>query len=100
MRGCMMSVVAAFAVASLCQNFTGRGVVVWCQEHENAFHVGIQFTSLRDTFQARMVEQLCQIELYRREVAQQEDRCLSSEQAAAEWIEHYAEEFNRHFPLS
>ena len=40
-----------------------------------------------------MVAQICQIEDYKRGVAQHEGRALSSEEAAREWIGTYAEEF-------
>jgi hypothetical protein len=36
-----------------------------------------------------MVEQICFIEHYKNEVLETEGRALTSEQAAAEWIEKY-----------
>tara|TARA_R110001592_G_scaffold59660_13_gene181124 strand:+ start:5431 stop:5568 length:138 start_codon:yes stop_codon:yes gene_type:complete len=44
-----------------------------------------------------MVEQVCQIENYRREVKKREGRELDPEEAAVEWIAAYAEDFNRRF---
>lgn len=89
-----------FAVPSLCAEYIGRGMVVWCDVADSNYEVGIQFLSHRDTFQARMVEQLCQIEHYRREVEHQEGRFMDGEQAASEWICRHAEEFDRLFPLA
>lgn len=89
-----------FAVPSLCSGFTGRGVVVWCQPAADTFQVGIQFVNYRDRFQARLVEQLSQIEHFRREMEQSEGRFMDGEQAAREWISRHAEEFDRQFPLA
>ena len=41
-----------------------------------------------------MVEQVCQIEHYRREVLRVEGRVLDAESAAVEWIGRYAAEFS------
>ncbi|MBL8423886.1 MAG: hypothetical protein JNK06_10380 [Candidatus Accumulibacter phosphatis] len=40
-----------------------------------------------------MVEQVCQIEHYRREVRRRERRELDAEAAAQEWIARYADQF-------
>jgi hypothetical protein len=40
-----------------------------------------------------MIEQICHIESYRRDVAQQEGRQLTTEEAAVEWISRYASSF-------
>jgi ABC-type Fe3+-hydroxamate transport system substrate-binding protein len=44
-----------------------------------------------------MVGQVYQIEHYRQEVEQLEGRILGSEEAAEEWIQRYAADFNRIF---
>lgn len=41
----------------------------------------------------RMIEQICHIEHYRKEVERQEGRRLSSQDAADEWISRYAGDF-------
>ena len=46
-------------------------------------------------FKERMVAQVEQIELYRLAVMREEGRCLSRDQAAIEWIRHYADAFAR-----
>ncbi len=79
-------------------DYRGCGVVVWCRETPPRFEVGIEFGQ-QDSFKAKMVEQLCQIEHYRK-VAQDEGRELSSEQAADEWIALYACEFSELFGSS
>jgi hypothetical protein len=40
-----------------------------------------------------MVEQLCQIELYRRAVAERDGRHLKVEEAAQEWVKLHAAAF-------
>jgi hypothetical protein len=73
--------------------FESEGMVVWCRRSNGDFEVGIQFLGQEDAFRARMVEQVCHIEHYRRRVREREGRELSPEQAAREWIEKYAAEF-------
>jgi len=74
--------------------FMATGLVVWCQSmpHEH-YLLGIKFTDRDTIYAVRMVEQVCHIEDYRQQVASQEGRILTHEQAAAEWISRYAEDF-------
>jgi len=67
--------------------------VTWCQADGNAWQVGVEFLNQDDLFRARMVEQICHIELYRRAVRESEGRDMSSHEAALEWIERYAGAF-------
>jgi hypothetical protein len=69
------------------------GTVAWCRRSGGDYEVGVRFRSTQDRFSARMVEQLCYIEDYRQQVALEEGRRLSSEEAAKEWIERFAEHF-------
>ena len=55
--------------------------------------LGIQFVAHEDAYAARMVEQLCYIERYRREVSAKEGREIDSATAAMEWIAKYAANF-------
>lgn len=70
------------------------GLVVWSAPRGERFEIGVQFNDPNELYCLRMIEQICHIEHYRREVAASEDRQLTSEQAAREWIARYA----RHFP--
>lgn len=77
-------------------DFKVSGVVQWCQRQspsENHFEVGIEYVDRKDAFRVRMVEQICHIEQYRREIEQKEGRPLSGEAAAIEWITKHAAEF-------
>lgn len=73
--------------------FQADGVVAWCHYAGGEFEIGVSFRGQATEFALRMVEQLCYIEQYRRDVRAREGRWLTSEQAAAEWITRFAEEF-------
>lgn len=75
------------------QDFEVEGRVAWCRETLYGYEVGVRFLSPQDRFSVRMVEQLCYIEDYRQQVEREEGRMLSSEQAAEEWIDRFAEHF-------
>jgi len=69
------------------------GNVVWCEKSDPGYEIGIEFEHSRDVFRLRMIEQICHIEEYRKEVEQQEGRKLSSQEAAKEWISKFAGDF-------
>ncbi len=74
--------------------YVEQGVVSWCNERQHeVYDVGICFNKGNETFRSRMVEQVCQIEEYKKEVLEAEGRALNSEQAAKEWINKYADSF-------
>lgn len=75
--------------------FETQGRVVWSSVWGPLFIIGVEFLHQRDVFRARMVEQVCHIEHYKREMRDREGRTLTSEQAAMEWIEKYAADFPR-----
>jgi len=69
------------------------GNVVWCEKSVAGYEIGIEFEKSRDVFRLRMIEQICHIEHYRKEVLRVEGRELSSKEAASEWIARYASDF-------
>ena len=74
--------------------FEAHARVVWCRpEDDGRYLVGVQFLDSKDEFRARMVEQVCTIEKYRKDIREQEGRDISSQEAAAEWIQKYAGKF-------
>ena len=73
--------------------FEARARVAWINPEGDGYCVGVQFLDASDAFRARMVEQVCSIERYRREVEEREGRVLTSPEAAAEWIGRYAGRF-------
>lgn len=73
--------------------FQANARVVWTHPEEGRFCIGVAFLDANDAFRARMVEQVCSIERYRREVEANEGRVLDAAEAAAEWIARYAGRF-------
>ena len=74
--------------------FKLKGKVVWVKEiSKNKKMIGVSFMSHAEWFRARMVEQICHIEAWRRK-EEKRGRALSFEQAAQEWIKRAA----YHFP--
>ena len=75
--------------------FKAEGKVVWCRRTDDHYSVGVRFEDSATEFAIRMVEQVCHIEQYRRDILKDQGRSLSSEEAAAEWISKHAEDFPR-----
>lgn len=74
--------------------FEADAKVRWCRQFdEDNYDIGLSFSDPEKAFSARMVEQICYIEEYKKNIQQKEGRELTSDQAAAEWIEKYASEF-------
>lgn len=71
-----------------------RGIVVWCAaDSGNQFEVGVRFVDESNHFAMRMVEQICHIEHFKREIFEREGRELTGEEAALVWINQYAKDF-------
>lgn len=66
--------------------------VVWCHKKNSHFEMGVELMDTDDAFKVRMVEQVCQIENYRKTLKKQ-GRDLTVEEAATEWINRYAAVF-------
>ncbi|MCZ2722150.1 energy transducer TonB [Marinomonas sp. 15G1-11] len=73
-------------------NFCVTGRVVWCDNQQDSFKIAIEFPEKEDCFCVRMIEQLSQIEHYRRQ-AKTQGRRLNYNEAAAEWINKFAASF-------
>ena len=69
------------------------GTVVWCESSKNGYEIGLEFENSHEIFRLRMIEQICHIEHYRKEVMLNEGRDLSTNEAAKEWISLYAGDF-------
>jgi len=67
-----------------------QGHVISSQRQSNTYEISLIFDSEDDAFMARMAEQLCHIEAYRRRVHADQGRHLSVDSAAEEWIDQYA----------
>ncbi|MBN4080241.1 PilZ domain-containing protein [Beggiatoa alba] len=75
--------------------FEAPVVVNWCLKSGGNYLVGLQFIDENDEFMVRMVEQVCHIMHYRKQVLATEGREIDNEEAAREWIEQYAKDFPR-----
>ena len=73
--------------------FEANGRVVWSSKEENGHRIGVEFLGKVDAYRGRMVEQVCYIEHYRRELSRARGVEVSSEEAAKDWIEKYAADF-------
>lgn len=73
--------------------FEANAQVMWILPEDERYCVGVKFLDAADAFRVRMVEQVCSIERYRREVRESEGRELTREDAATEWIGRYAGRF-------
>jgi hypothetical protein len=73
--------------------FEARTRVAWTRPAGARYLVGVEFLDAEDSFRARMVEQVCAIDAYRRRVEAEEGRVLTRDEAAAEWISRNADRF-------
>ena len=73
--------------------FKASGRVAWCLKRGDEYDVGVQFVEPEDAFRVRMVEQICHIEQYKKDIFELEGRKLSGEEAAFEWIKKFAPDF-------
>lgn len=67
--------------------------VVWCARRGEGYDVGMRLLDPGDRFDVRIMEQMCHIEAYRRWVEVTEQRRLSPDQAANEWISKFSSNF-------
>ncbi len=73
--------------------FETKARVVWCKKKGDLFDIGVKFDEARESFRTRMVEQVCYIQHYKKEIAEREGRILDGREAAQEWIAKYAKNF-------
>ena len=68
-------------------------MIAWSRKQANDYWVGIAFIDEDTLFRARMVEQVCRIEQYRRQREQASGGSLPFEELALEWIAQNAADF-------
>lgn len=88
--GCLVDI----DIPSVSPAYHGTGEVVWCEFRSGRFEVGLRFIDTEEAFKSRMIQQICQIEHYKKTVFENEGRVLDGNQAAQEWIEKYASLFD------
>ena len=82
------------AIPCISPDYQGEGIIVWRRNQPpQGFEVGVRFANDDEYFRVRMVEQVCQIENYRQELAEL-GKNLTSEEAALEWIKRFAANFD------
>ncbi len=69
------------------------GIVAWCRKQFEDYLIGISFLDEENSFRARMVEQICLIEQYRRQREGALGQPLAPEAVAQEWIAMHAADF-------
>ncbi len=74
-------------------SFETKARVAWCTVCDDGYELGVEFLDTDDAFRARMAEQVCSIESYKKAVYEEQQRTLSTEEAALEWIAKYAAQF-------
>lgn len=67
-----------------------NGIVAWCRKQAGSYLIGVAFIDEDTLFRARMVEQLCQIEVYRREREHALGCALTMDTVATEWVAAHA----------
>lgn len=75
--------------------FEADGIVTWCHKINERYEIGVTFNDEHIEFGVRMVEQICYIEHYKREVLLKEGRILNGKEAALEWVKKEAAKFPR-----
>ena len=80
-------------INSVSPKYYGKGKIVWCKPQPNGYEVGVSFIDQEEAFRSRMVQQICQIEMYKNMIFEKEGRLLGGNEAAQEWIQKYASEF-------
>lgn len=75
--------------------FETQGVIAWCQpasDGKPGFDVGVHFDGLEPSRGERVIDRVCHIEQYKRDIWLREGRWLTGEEAALEWLQHETEQ--------
>ena len=73
--------------------FEETAKVVWCHANGSGHEIGVQFLNNEAVYGIRMVEQVCHIEQYRKDMKNNHGRDLTTKEAAMEWISKYAAQY-------
>jgi hypothetical protein len=73
--------------------FEALARVAWCRPLHETYAIGVMFTNPDDAYSLRMIEQVCHIEQFRRDICAREGRVMSGDEAAREWIKRFADDF-------
>jgi len=67
-----------------------KAKVVWCRPNGTIFDIGVEFQN--QNLKENIVEQICDIAEYKKQVLEKDGRKLTSEEAALEWLAKIAKE--------
>ena len=67
--------------------------VVRCEKTPRGYEVGLEFDDPEEIDRLKVVEHICHIENYRKEIESREGRKINSEQASLEWVSRFASNF-------
>jgi len=70
--------------------FSENCTVEWCSKVKDHYDVGVSFDNYQTVLRMRMIEQICYIEDYRKEVLSNENRAISAQEASREWNEKFS----------
>ncbi len=73
--------------------FEAVGIVVWNHKTNSHYDVAVEFSDVKTGTRLRIVEEVCHIEKYKKDMLENEGRELTSEEAAIEWIQKYVKDF-------
>ncbi len=81
------------------QLFKMKGRVAYCNRvpSVNRYRTGVAFSDSVSAFHAKLAEQMNRIREYRDELAREQGRDISEEDAARAWIEKFAKQFSCYF---
>ena len=71
--------------------FVENCTVSWCHKTDDQYYVGVSFNNYQTVSRMRLIEQLCYIEDYRKEIFNNEKRELTAQEASQEWFEKFAD---------
>lgn len=77
-------------IPHLKHSFTENCSVAWCTKVDDKYRIGVMFENDLTAFRLKMIEQVCHIEDYRKEIYVTEGRKLSAEEASQEWLDKFA----------
>lgn len=77
------------------QHLQAKSVVKWQNYslQEGKYQVGVMFINRQEGFRARMVEQICHIDIYRQRRMKEENRDIPYNEAAFDWITKNGKKF-------
>ena len=73
---------------------TLTGKVIWCEKSKHGYEIGLEFDDEEEVQRLKMIDQISEIENYRKRREAIGGKPVSSEQAAREWVKQYAGDFS------